>query len=69
MLDQHHIGNLNRMGRLPMKAQDDSESSVYSTYLAVEGGGDQGSHDDHGDNDLDGGGNGRSHVECLFSVD
>ncbi len=52
-----------------MKAQDDSESSVYSTYLAVEGGGDQGGHNDHGDNDLDGGGNGRSHVECLFSVD
>jgi hypothetical protein len=38
---------------------------LYSTYLAVEGGGDQGGHDDHGDNDLDGGGDGRSHVECV----
>jgi hypothetical protein len=38
---------------------------LYRTYLAVEGGGDQGGHDDHGDNDLDGGGDGRSHVESF----
>jgi hypothetical protein len=38
---------------------------LYRTYLTVEGGGDQGGHDDHGDNDLDGGGDGRSHVECV----
>jgi hypothetical protein len=72
MLDQQHIGKLNTIGlirfhesSLPVKAQDNSQSSVSSTYLAVEGGGDQGGHDDHGDNDLDGGGDGRSHVECV----
>ena len=52
-----------------MKANGDSHSSSYRTFLAAEGSGDQGGHDDHGDNDLDGGGDGRSHVESLFSVD
>jgi hypothetical protein len=35
------------------------------SYLAAEAGGDQGGHDDHGDNDLDGGGNG-SHDEFIL---
>jgi hypothetical protein len=39
---------------------------LYHTYLAAESGGDQGGHDDHGDDDLDGGGDGSSHVECMF---
>jgi hypothetical protein len=38
---------------------------LYRTYRVVEGGSDQGGHDNHGDNDLDGGGDGRSHVECV----
>jgi hypothetical protein len=38
------------------------------SYLAAESGGDQGGHDDHGDDDLDGGRNG-SHVECKMFVD
>jgi hypothetical protein len=40
-----------------------------TTYLAVESGGDQSGHDNHGDHDLDGVRDGRSHVESLFSVD
>jgi hypothetical protein len=38
------------------------------SYLAAESGGDQSGHNDHGDDDLDGGRNG-SHVECMFPVD
>jgi hypothetical protein len=36
-------------------------------YLAAKAGRNQGGYDDHGDNDLDGGGNG-SHVECIVAV-
>jgi hypothetical protein len=57
----------------------DARSLLYATlsrvhctppvsYLAAETGSDQCGHYDHGDNDLDGGGNG-SHVECKFPVD
>jgi hypothetical protein len=40
---------------------------LLNSYLAGEARGDQGGHDDHGDNDLDGVGNG-SHVECIVVV-
>ena len=43
---------------------------MYRTYRVAEGGGDQGSHDDHEDNELDGGRSGSSHVGvlCMFPV-
>jgi hypothetical protein len=37
------------------------------SYLVAESGGDQGGHDDHGDNDLDGGGSG-SHLEYILCL-
>jgi hypothetical protein len=75
MLDQSVSLLRNKVQRMqkgtPNKSVHQCKATIHqlTTYLAAEGGGDQGGHDDHGDHDLDGLRDGRSHVESLFSDD
>jgi hypothetical protein len=71
MLDQSVSLLRNKVQRIhegtPNKSVHQFKATVHKriTHLAVESGGNQGSHDDHGDHDLDGSGDGRSHVVSL----
>ena len=62
-------GHLKLLAKIPVGPFINSNRQsfiLYRTYRVAEGGGDQGGHDDHGDNDLDGGGGGSSHVGVLY---